>query len=209
MKFVSLLSSGIDSPVATYQLSRKGEDMILIHADNRPYSDKQEIENFKALAGKLQDYITGNIEVYVIPHGESLAAYMEGCSPRFVCIFCKRMILRYAESLARKTGADAVIMGDSLGQVASQTLQNIYVIEQAIQLPVLRPLIGRDKEEIVTIAKDIETYDLSIQASAGCSAVPRRPATQTRLDAILKEESKLDIAQLVENAVDAASLLRM
>ena len=114
------------------------------------------------------------------------------------------MMVRYAEAIVKKEHADAIIMGDSLGQVASQTLQNIRVIDQATKTPILRPLIGLDKEDLVKIAKDIGTFDLSILPSDGCSAVPNKPSTMAKLDQILSEESKIDVNELVSQAVKNA-----
>src|SRR4030042_9633 len=166
MKFVALVSSGIDSPVATFLVSKKADEIILVHADNRPFTDEREIENFVRLAKHLKKQCSIRMKAYIVPHGKSLACFKESGNHRFTCVFCKRMMLRYAEQLAVKEGAEGIIMGDSLGQVASQTLQNIRVIEQAVRIPVLRPLIGLDKEDVVRIAKEIGTYDLSIAHSA-------------------------------------------
>lgn len=207
MKFVSLISSGIDSPVATYLLSKKGEDVVLVHADGRPYTDDREIENFIRLARYLKEHISGTMKAYQISHGVSLSTFKQNCNNRFTCVFCKRMLLRYAEKIAKQEQAEAIIMGDSLGQVASQTLQNIRVIEQATDVSVLRPLIGLDKEDIVAIAKKIGTYDLSILPSEGCTAVPRKPATKARLEDMLAEEKKIDIDELVDQAITNAELL--
>ena len=207
MKFVSLVSSGIDSPVATYLLSKKAEELILVHADNRPFTDEKEIENFIKLAKHLKKHISCPVKVYSIPHGNALSSYKTNCENRFTCIFCKRMLLRYAEKIAEKDRADAIIMGDSLGQVASQTLQNIRVIEQAVNIPILRPLIGFDKEDVIKIAKKIATYNLSILPSDGCSAVPKKPATQAKLDKILSEEKKINIKDLINDAVDNVTLV--
>jgi tRNA uracil 4-sulfurtransferase len=207
MKFVSLVSSGIDSPVATYLLSKKAEELIFVHADNQPFTDEREIENFIKLAKHLKKHISCPITVYSVPHGDALSSYKIHCENRFTCVFCKRMLLRYAEKIAEKEQADAIIMGDSLGQVASQTLQNIRVIEQAVNIPILRPLIGFDKEDVIKIAKEIGTYDLSILPSDGCSAVPKKPATQAKLNRILSEEEKIDIAGLVNDAVENATLI--
>ena len=207
MKFVSLVSSGIDSPVATYLLSKKAEELIFVHADNQPFTDEREIENFIKLAKHLKKHISCPITVYSVPHGDALSSYKTHCENRFTCVFCKRMLLRYAEKIAEKEQADAIIMGDSLGQVASQTLQNIRVIEQAVSIPILRPLIGFDKEDVIKIAKEIGTYDLSILPSDGCSAVPKKPATQAKPNQILSEEEKIDIAGLVNAAVENATLI--
>jgi thiamine biosynthesis protein ThiI len=207
MKFVSLISSGIDSPVATYLLSKKGEDIVLVHADGRPYTDDREIENFIRLARYLKEHISGTMKAYQIPHGVSLSTFKQNCNNRFTCVFCKRMLLRYAEKIAKREQAEAIIMGDSLGQVASQTLQNLRVVEDAVKTPILRPLIGLDKEDIVQIAKKIGTYDLSILPSDGCSAVPRKPATKARLENMLAEEKKIDVDELVDQAITNAGLL--
>ena len=209
MKFVSLVSSGIDSPVATYLLSNKAEEIIFVHADNRPFTDDREIKNFIAIAKHLKKIMSTNIKAYLVPHGDILSSYKQNCNNRYICIFCKRMLLRYAEKIAEKEGADAIIMGDSLGQVASQTLRNIKVIDQSIKIPILRPLIGFDKEDIVRIAKEIATYGLSILPSNSCSAVPDKPVTQAKLDKILDEESKINIENLVKKAVETSQLIRL
>ncbi len=206
MKFVSLVSSGIDSPVATYLLSKKANDMILVHGDNRPFTDDREIENFISIAKHLKKKIPSNVKVYIVPHGATLSEYKQNCNNRFTCVICKRMLVRYAEKIAEKEQADAIIMGDSLGQVASQTLQNIRVVENAATIPILRPLIGLDKEDVIQIAKTIDTYDLSILPSDGCSAVPKKPATGAKLDKILFEEQRIDINKLVNQAVKNSKL---
>jgi thiamine biosynthesis protein ThiI len=202
MKFVSLISSGIDSPVATYQFSKKAEEIILLHGDIRPFTDQREIENFTKLTEHLKKICSCSLKTYLIPHGDNLNSYRENCNIKFNCVFCKRMLLRYAEKIAEKEGAYAIIMGDSLGQVASQTLQNILVIDNAVKMPVLRPLIGFDKEDIVRIAKEIGTYDLSILPSDSCNAVPNKPSTSANLDKILEEERRIDIRKLIKKAVD-------
>ena len=207
MKFVSLMSSGIDSPVATYLISKKAEEIILVHSDNRPFTDDREINNFVLIAKYLKKKIRSKIKAYLVPHGKTLVSYKESCEDRFTCVFCKRMMLRYAEKIAENEGADAIVMGDSLGQVASQTLQNLRVVDRAVSMPILRPLIGFDKEDVVKIAREIGTYDLSILPASGCSAVPYKPSTRARLEVVLDEEKKLDIAKLVKQAIDGSNLI--
>ena len=207
MKFVSLISSGIDSPVATYILSKKAKELIFLHADIRPFTDDREVDNFIKLAKHLKKITSCAIKVYLIKHGKSLSEFKKNCNNRYTCIFCKRMLLRYAEKIAEKEGADAIIMGDSLGQVASQTLQNISTIENSIRTPVLRPLIGLDKEDVVKIAKEINTYNLSILPSSGCNAVPNKPSTKTKLDSILDEENKINIDILVKKAIKESQII--
>jgi len=206
MKFVSLISSGIDSPVATYLISKKAEKIIFLHSDNRPFTDDREINNFISIANYLKKKIHSKIKAYIVPHGQSLVSYKEKCEDRFTCVFCKRMMVRYAEKIAEKEEADAIVMGDSLGQVASQTLQNLRVVDSAVKIPILRPLIGFDKEDVVKIAREIGTYELSILSSAGCTAVPNRPATRAKVEDVLEEEKKLNIEKIVKQAVDNSEL---
>jgi thiamine biosynthesis protein ThiI len=207
MKFVSLISSGIDSPVATYLLSKNAKEIILLHADIRPFSDDREVENFLKLAKHLKKITSCVMKVYLINHGPSLNEFKINCNNRYTCIFCKRMLLRYAEKIAEKEKAAAIIMGDSLGQVASQTLQNISTIEHSIKIPVLRPLIGFDKEDIVKIANKINTYNISIRPSSGCEAVPNKPSTNAKIDTILKEENKINVDKLVKKAVKETQII--
>jgi len=209
MKFVSLISSGIDSPVSTYLISKKADEIILLHADNRPLTDDREIDNFIKIAVFLKKQIKCPVRVFLVPNGPALQEYKRNCEPRFTCVFCKRMLLRYAEQIMLKQQADAIIMGDSLGQVASQTLQNIKTIEQSINSLVLRPLIGLDKEDVIRIAKEIGTYELSIKHSEGCKAVPRKPSTSAKIEKINQEEKKIDVEKLVKNAVKNLEVVKL
>jgi thiamine biosynthesis protein ThiI len=204
MKFVSLVSSGIDSPVATYLLSNKAEEIILLHADNRPFTDDREIEKFVTLAKYLRTLVPSKLTALLIPHGQTLQTYKTKCDNKFTCVICKRMMVRYAEAIAKKVHADAIVMGDSLGQVASQTLQNIRVVEEAASILILRPLIGFDKEDTIQIAKKIGTFELSIAPAEGCEAVPIKPSTQARIEQILVEEQKINVDELVHFAVTHA-----
>jgi thiamine biosynthesis protein ThiI len=209
MKFISLISSGIDSPVSTYLLSKYADEIILVHGDIKPFTDEREVKNFKLLVKHLKKIISCPMKVYVVSHGGSLSSFKQFCNNKYTCVFCKRTLLRYAEKIAEKENADAIIMGDSLGQVASQTLQNIKVVDNAVKIPVLRPLIGFDKEDAVKLAKDIGTYELSILPTDGCSAVPSKPSTMAKIDKILEEESKIDVNNLVKNAIDSVKILEI
>lgn len=209
MRLVSLVSSGIDSPVATYLLSKYAEEIILVHADNRPFTDDREIEKFITLARYLKNLLPSKLTARLIPHGQTLQAYKAQCDNKYTCVICKRMMLRYAETIAEKEQADAIIMGDSLGQVASQTLRNIRVVEEAIQIPILRPLIGFDKEETIQIARKIGTFDLSIAPAEACGAVPLKPSTQARLEQIYAEEQKIKIDELIQYAITHAKTVTL
>ena len=210
MKFVSLLSSGIDSPVATYLMAPKSEEMILAHADNRPFNYDQEIKNFTAIAHHLKTILPCKTSAYIVPHGKTLSNYQQACTdPRYTCVICKRMLIRYAEKIAQKYFAHAIIMGDSLGQVASQTLQNLRVVDEAVSIPILRPLIGFDKQDTIEIAKKIGTFDLSIQPSARCHAVPTKPSTRAQLSKIVAEEQKMNVISLVDEAVEKSKQIEI
>ncbi len=209
MKLVALISSGIDSPVATYLVSKKADALILLHADNRPFTDDREIEKFITLARFLKTLVPSKLSAFLLPHGQTLEAYKIRCNNKYTCVVCKRMMLRYAEAIAQKEGADAIVMGDSLGQVASQTLQNLRVVEQAVSIPILRPLIGFDKEDTIKIAKQIGTFDLSIAPADGCAAVPTKPSTQARLEHILAEEQKIGVNKLVHDVVSHAQIVTL
>lgn len=202
MKCVALLSSGIDSPVACYTLSTCVDSFVFVHADNRPFTDSREITNTIQLAQKLDDIIDAPVSLYVVSHGEMLKRINESVPKRFTCVMCKRMLLRYAEKICEKESADAVIMGDSLGQVASQTLQNIRVVDQVISVPVLRPLIGWDKEEIINLAKKIGTFELSILPSEGCTAVPNKPATKAKMHIIKEIEQDFSYQDLLNDIIE-------
>jgi thiamine biosynthesis protein ThiI len=201
MKIVSLLSSGIDSPVATFLISKKADELIFVHADIMPFSDFNEKVKFLELAKYLSKKLDCPTKVIIVSHGNNLLDYKKNCDAKFTCVFCKRMMLRYAEKIAELYAADAIVTGDNLGQVASQTLQNIKTIEEAVKIPILRPLIGFDKEETIKIAKEIGTYELSIKPSIGCSAVPNKPSTMAKIDKILSEEKKINIKRLVSISI--------
>jgi tRNA uracil 4-sulfurtransferase len=209
MRLASLLSGGIDSPVAAFTISPWASELIFVHADNRPYYGDQSYQNFVAVTTRLKLIVQCPVRVYRIPHGPSLQKYLQDCNPKLTCIFCKRMMMRYAEAIAVRDNASAIVTGESLGQVASQTLQNLRAIEDAVRIPILRPLIGLDKEDIIQTAKRIGTYELSTVRTTGCSAVPFKPATRARLDHIHEEEAKLDIQGLVQEAVGGSEELRI
>ncbi len=205
MKCIVLLSSGIDSPVAAYLLSSYADELIFMHANTQPFSEETETKTFLDLAKHLSQNIECDSSAYLVSHGPALKAYIKQAERRFTCVFCKRMLLRYASALADRTQAAALVMGDSLGQVASQTLKNIAVIDEVTTLPILRPLIGYDKEEIIDIAKEIGTYALSTIDTGSCQAVPNKPATQAKLEQLHFEEGKIDIDTLVRNALSQAN----
>lgn len=206
MKTVCLLSGGIDSSVAAYMAGKNGCEVVLLHMDNRPYSDDSNYEKAFDLKKRLEEELGGSIPLYVAPHGISQESIKNKCKGNLQCVMCKRIMLRVAKSLAQKTGADFISTGESLGQVASQTLQNIAAEEYKLEFPVVRPLIGLDKLEIESIAKTIGTYEISIRKGVPCTIVPFRPATMTSVDLIIEQENLLDIADVVEKSADSIKL---
>ena len=204
MMVVTLLSGGIDSPVAAHLMMERGADMVTLHMDNRPYGGlEHQLTKVRQMAARLEKLHGRKIRQFAAPHGANHAAFMDKCRLGLHCVLCRRMMLRVAGALAQREGAQALVTGESLGQVASQTLQNIATEYPAAPVPILRPLIGMDKQEIIEIAKQIGTYEISIQPGNCCTAVPERPATRAVLADIEAEEAKLDLETLVRSSVDS------
>ena len=204
MKLVALISNGIDSPVASYIMSQRGAEVILLHMDNRPYTDDRSIEVVNALASRLREVTGKEFPLYVANHGDNQAAISEVCSRNYQCVMCKRVMQRTARELAKKLGAEAIIMGDSLGQVASQTLKNISSENIGLNFPVLRPLIGMDKLEIIDIAKKIGTFDISVKETAGCLIVPNKPITEANPAKVREMSEELGLDALAKKCADNA-----
>ena len=200
-RLLSLISSGIDSPAATYLMLDRGADVDAVYFDNRPFTDEKTRANVIDLVTRLREITDKDIRFYVVPHGENQKLIARNCNRHVGCILCRRMMLRLAEQLARRNNAVGLVTGESLGQVASQTLQNIFVETQAVNIPIIRPLIGLDKIEIEKIAQKIGTFEISIRPGLCCTIVPDKPSTNADLTRILREEEKLDIDAMVERSL--------
>jgi thiamine biosynthesis protein ThiI len=208
-KLLSLISGGIDSPVATYLMLSAGAEVNLLYLDNRPFTDKNTKDKVASLAKQIKSVTKNKITLYIAPHGENQKLFARATDRHVGCILCRRMMLRIAEQLAENENASALVTGDSLGQVASQTLQNLQVETQAVGIPILRPLIGFDKLEIEAIAKRIGTYEISIGPGMCCTIVPDKPSTNAKLDRILHEEQKVDIDSMVKNSVNNIEIIKL
>lgn len=207
MKLTALISGGIDSPVAAYLMCRAGADVTLLHMDNSPHSDATELKKVSMLAERLREVTGQPLPLYSAPHGENQSLISKKCTKNFQCVICKRLMMWVAKGFSEKIGAEAIVMGDSLGQVASQTLRNMRGEERNLEFPVLRPLIGLDKEEIIGISKKIGTFDISIMESSGCALVPDKPAIDASPNTIDAQISKLNFQEMVNRSVAAADYL--
>lgn len=207
MKLVSLISGGIDSPVATYLMMKQGAEVIVLHLDNRPFTDEKQLDKSLKLVKHLENLFDKSIKTFFVPHGNNQVAFARNCRRNLQCVLCRRMMLRIAAKIVEREGADGILTGESLGQVASQTLQNIHATNQAVKTPIMRPLIGMDKVEIIDIARRIGTYDLSILPGLCCTIVPDKPSTAAKLEDVYREEEKVEIGSLVEESMEGARVL--
>jgi len=207
VKLVSLISGGIDSPVAAYLMARRGVELVAVHLDNRPFTDEKNIAKAAKLVDRLGELAGRPVRAYVVPHGPNHVAFARNCRRNLHCLFCRRMMYRIGERLAREEGADGILTGENLGQVASQTLRNLEVVSQAVKVPVVRPLIGLDKVEIIGIARRIGTYGISTLPGLCCTIVPEKPATAARLGEVIAEEGKVPIDALVEESLEGMDVL--
>lgn len=200
-KVVSLVSSGIDSPVATYLMMKRGCQVIALYCDNQPYTTPEALENFNDLIDQLNLYASGApIKKRVVKYGDYLSACKDNAPDKMTCVLCKSGMYKLAGKLAKKMNAEAVIDGSSLGQVASQTLPNILATRDDLDVPVLSPLIGLDKLEITRIAEKIGTFEISKRDDGGCKAVPKYPETKADLEFVKEVKEQMNQEEELEKA---------
>jgi thiamine biosynthesis protein ThiI len=210
-KVVTLLSGGIDSPVAAWELAKRGANVELVHFHGQPYTDPSSARQATRLAEHLAAWLLRS-RLWLVPLGDIQAEIVTSAPQEVRVVLYRRFMMRIAEALAEREGAEAVVTGESLGQVASQTLPNIRAIDSAVErLPVLRPLIGRDKIEIVGIARKIGTYEISIDPYQDCCVlfVPRRVTTRASLPELEAVELELDVPALVEKGLANAEVIEI
>lgn len=198
-----LLSGGIDSPVAGYVMAKRGIRLYAIHFHSFPYTSELALQKVKDLAEKLTAYC-GEIKLFVVPFTEIQYAIHNKCPEEFMITIMRRFMMRIAEKIAVANNCGAIITGESLGQVASQTMQSIIVTNSVVKLPVYRPLIGADKYEIIDIANKIDTFDISIRPYEDCCTVflPKNPVIKPKLADAVEYESRLDIDGLIDQAIE-------
>lgn len=205
MDVLALNSGGIDSPVAMHLLLEHGHDVAAVTFDMQPFTDADAVQTARETVRVLEDVHETEIPTMVVPHGfvhERFLDEVDDDVVRYNCLFSRRVMLRTAEQLARDRGYDALLTGESLGQVASQTLDNVVVTGDAADIPVLRPVIGMDKKEIVDIAKEVGTYEVSTEGGVRCAAQVDYPETHGVIDEIEMIEERFDVAALVSDGID-------
>ena len=202
-----LLSGGLDSPVAAYRMMKRGLRCDFLHFSGRPFTSPDSIYKAYALVGRL-DRFQGGSRLYVVTFGEAQKRLATAGAGRLQVLSQRRLMVRVASSLGERLGADALVTGDSLGQVASQTLPNLAVVEDAAGLPLLRPLIDRDKSEIVDAARALGTYDISILPDEDCCQLFASKLASTRgpADELRRIERTADIEELVDELAASAEL---
>ena len=200
---MSLLSGGIDSPVATWMVAKRGMEVEAVHFHSYPFTSERSQEKVKDLAKILAKYC-GRVRLHKVNILEIQKAIGENCNEEEATILSRRFMMRIAQRLSEKRHCDAIITGESIGQVASQTIQGLTCTNAVVDLPVFRPLIAMDKSDIVDIAKKIGTFETSIVPEEDCCSVfsPRKPVTKPRLEKIEKSETALDIEKLIQDAID-------
>ena len=205
-KAISLISSGIDSPVASFHLIKRGVDLSYIHFHSFPATSKQSIINVEAILAQLSKYQFSCLLINV-PLLEVQQKIMELTPEKYWVILFRRIMLRIAECFANEMNAKVLLTGENIGQVASQTLSNISAIAESVNIPIIRPLAGNNKEDIINYAKSIGTYDISVRPYEDCCSffVPSHPKTMSKIDEIIKLENKYDVNSLCAMAIQKST----
>ncbi len=205
-RVVSLISGGIDSPVAAYRMMQRGCRLIFVHFHSVPFQDKTSQDKVRQLVTRLTRHQFGS-RLHLVPFGEIQRRIVAAVARPLRVVLYRRMMLRIAEAIARKEKGKALVTGESLGQVASQTLDNMAIIQQAARLPILRPLVGMDKQEIIDQARRIGTFEISTIPDQDCCQlfVPKHPATKARFAEVEADETKFDVKELLRYGVENAA----
>lgn len=206
-KALLLMSGGIDSPVAGFMMAKRGVSIQCVHYHSYPFTSERGEEKVKELAKKLSMY-TGKIKFYSVNILEIQKEINEKCPEKEMTIISRKFMMRIAERIARHNKLDALITGESLGQVASQTMEGLSITNESVSIPIFRPLIGMDKVDIIEIARDIDTFETSNLPFEDCCTVflPKHPVTKPLIENIKQSEKALDIEALVKSAIDNMKL---
>ena len=203
-KALLMLSGGIDSPVAGYLTMKRGVDIECIHYASPPYTNEMAREKVLDLVNVLKDYTHGSIKVHIVPFTDLQLSVYDHCDESYAMTVMRRMMYRIAEGVAKKNDCLAIVNGESIGQVASQTLESMNTINQVITTPVIRPVACMDKLEIIKIAEKIGTYDISIRPFEDCCTIftPHNPATKPKAYKAEGYEAEWDFASEVQKCID-------
>ena len=207
---VTLLSGGIDSPVSTYMIAKRGVHLIPVHFFSFPYTSQQAKDKVIELGRLLTEYC-GKMTMEVVPFTHIQEEIRDKCPEEYFTLIMRRFMMRIAEQIAQRSNAKAIVTGENLGQVASQTMEAMASTQAAMTLPILQPLIGMDKEEIVERARQIGTFETSILPYEDCCTVftPRHPRTRPKISEVERAESKLDIDALVAEALEGIERIEL
>jgi len=209
-KGLLLVSGGIDSPVAGFMLARRGVEIDALHFFSPPYTGPRAREKVLELCRIVSEY-SKKINLYIVNFTEAQLAIRDNCPHEQMVIIMRRIMMRVAEKVAKMKGSDALITGENIGQVASQTMQAMVTTNAVCNIPVFRPLIGMDKNDIINIAKKIDTYETSILPYEDCCTVfvPKHPETKPKIDRIEMSEQHLEIEKLVEDAINSIEIIEI
>ncbi|MFH1849265.1 MAG: hypothetical protein ABH879_03700 [archaeon] len=209
MRGLSLISSGIDSPVASYVMLKLGVSLDYIHFDNQPFTDGSGVDKTIRLIKALKRHSKKPCRLYIVKHGENQAQIIKTANRRNQCVLCRRIMLRTAERVAAGKRCDCLVTGENLGQVASQTLTNLTTASQSVKIPILRPLLTCDKNETVELAKQIGTFEISSEPGLCCVVVPKRPKTNVLPEDLVQDENSMDINALVDRAIKSMDVIEI
>ncbi len=208
-RVVCLISSGIDSPVAAYQMLKRGCSVTLLHCDNYPFTNESLDKVIKNTQNISRFSLGEEVRLYSVKYGKYLEKVQKDAPPRMTCVLCKSGMYQLASILAKNEKANAIVDGSSIGQVASQTLSNIEATRYHCRMPIFSPLICYDKLEIEDIAKKIGTYEVSIIPDGGCSAVPRYPETHANLELFKEIVEKINQKTILEETADSFTKIEL
>lgn len=207
-KAMLLLSGGIDSPVAGWMLAKRGVEIECVHFHSYPYTSDRAKQKVVSLAKILSEYC-GQIRLHIIPFTDIQLEINDKCPPDYGTLLMRRAMMRIAEKVAEQSGAQALITGESMGQVASQTMQSLFVTNAVVNMPVFRPLIGLDKNEVIEIARKINTFETSILPYEDCCTVfvAKHPRTRPRLEDVERIEASCELEDLIERAIENKEII--
>ncbi|MBQ8588585.1 MAG: tRNA 4-thiouridine(8) synthase ThiI [Clostridia bacterium] len=207
-KAMLLLSGGIDSPVAGYMIGKRGVGLEAIHFFSYPYTSERAKDKVMKLAGIVGGYM-GGLKVHIVPFTDIQLAIRDKCPEEHLTLVMRRFMMQISQKIAEKRGCQALVTGESIGQVASQTMSALAVTDDAVTMPVFRPLIGMDKEEIVEISRKIDTFETSILPYEDCCTVftPRHPSTKPKLVKVVASQNLLEWERLIDEAVEGTEII--